>query len=92
MPRALPLPRLVKKAVACEHLGCCRETFWRRWDGVFTDGRTADEKRAAGPGRGSAERLVFEDELRAAVENGGGERGRQAVLALRARLGRLTDH
>jgi hypothetical protein len=85
---AAPLPRLVKKAEACECLAIDPVTFWRRWDAVFTDRRPADRRGMKGRGRPADERLVFADELAAAVEAGGGDRGRAAVLAVRAKKGR----
>lgn len=53
--RARPLPKLVSKAEACDALGICAVTFWRRWDKVFTAART--------PG---GHRRVYRDELAAA--------------------------
>jgi hypothetical protein len=68
MPRALtPVPkvRLVGKAEACRRLGVSHDTFQRRLQTLFTDPRPEGQR-----GRGTA-RVVYEDELDAAVEAGG---------------------
>jgi hypothetical protein len=86
VPRTLPIPRTVSRATACAHLGVSAVTFWRHWRDVFTDGRGAGER---GPGRHA--RYVLEDELRAAVEAGGGvgSRAKAAVYDLRKLMNRI---
>lgn len=84
MPRTLPIPTLVHRRAACGHLGISISTFERYWQEVFTDPRAVTERV-----KGEL-RKVFDDELREAVEHGGGPRARAAVLLLRKVLGRLT--
>lgn len=67
---------------ACTALAVSRMTFWRHWQTVFTDPRNPNHGQTVG-------RKVFEDELVVAVENGGGDRAKAAVLALRKQLGRV---
>lgn len=83
MPRAAKVvTKLVKMRASCETLAISRPTFWRRWHSVFTD------PRGSGDVRHGVERKVYEDELAVAVEEGGGESARLAVIAYRGRVGR----
>jgi hypothetical protein len=80
MPRAAePQIRLVPLAEVLAALGGISEdTFRRHWQGVFTDRRTD------GSAGGKKPRLVYSDELAAAVEH-----GPAAVELLRRTKGRL---
>jgi hypothetical protein len=77
-----PPTSLVHRSEACWRLGIHRDTFWRVWHSVFTDPRDAEDRR---PG---VERKVYDDELKIAVESGGGKRARIAVLNYRGKIGR----
>jgi hypothetical protein len=81
MPRLTT--RLVKVKEACHALGISHDTFDRHWREVFTETRSAEERRKG------VHRHVFEDELAEAVDHGGGVRGRAAVLTFRQNVGRL---
>lgn len=82
MPRTIT--KLVGRAAACEHLGICPRTFSRHWANVFTDPR-GPESRAKG-----AARRVYEDELAAAVDGGGGveQKAKNAVYRVRSLMNR----
>jgi hypothetical protein len=73
--------RLVKIRDVCDALAICKDTFWVKWHGIFTDPRPADER-----GRGH-ERKVYEDELSIAIEEA--SKGRAAVLNFRRLMNRL---
>jgi hypothetical protein len=88
MARGTPklVTRLVKQREARTALAISRESFRRHWDSVFTDPRSAADRRAG------VERCVYEDELAVAVEYGGrmGARAKAAVLAYRRTVGRTS--
>lgn len=69
--------KLLKLRVACESLAISHDTFARHWQSVFTDPRPLADRRRGVP------RLVLEDELSVAVEE-----GRNAVLTYRKLMGR----
>lgn len=71
--------RLVSQREACEALGICRLTFYRRWRDVFSDPRDPADRRPGVP------RKVREDELGVAIND-----GRLAVLNYRRLAGRAT--
>lgn len=77
MPRRVTT-QLVKLKAACAVLAISRNTFVRRWQDVFTDGRSPEDRRER------CARKIFEDELSVAVEE-----GREAVLTYRRLVGRL---
>lgn len=58
-------------------------TYTRHWQSVFTDTRDTEERKKG------VHRRVYEDELAEALNAGGGNRGRTAVLAFRQTVGRL---
>ena len=66
-------------ADASARLGISKPTFRARWSEVFTDWRTPSERK-----RGRI-RPVAIDELEIAIENGGQDRARAAVLEFRKR-------
>lgn len=70
--------RKVKLKEACRALGCCTKTFARKWRDVFTDVREPEDRRER------CARMVFEDELSVAVEE-----GRAAVRTFRRTVGRI---
>jgi hypothetical protein len=67
--------KLVKLRDACEALAISHDTFARHWQSVFTDTRPERRK--------GVRRLVLEDELSVAVEEGAA-----AVLTFRKVMGR----
>ena len=75
MPRLIT--RRVKLKAACAALACSESTYERKWQRVFTDARSPEDRRER------CARLVLEDELSMAVEYGA------AVLNYRKLMGRL---
>jgi hypothetical protein len=75
--------KLVRQHAVLNALGVSKRSFWRKWHRVFTDPRCPQDKH-----RG-VERKVYEDELVAAVSEGGGTRAVAAVLAFRGLMGRV---
>ena len=83
MPRLFhPKTRLVRRREACYRLGISPRSFDRHWASVFTDPRDPEFQSAGNL------RMVFSDELDAAVNAGGGRKGRIAVLNIRGKLNR----
>jgi hypothetical protein len=73
---------LVRRSEACRRLAIGMRVFWQRWHSIFTDPRDPEDRR---PG---VERKVYSDELDIAVEFGGGQRARTAVLNYRGQINR----
>lgn len=73
--------RLVRLRDACADLGCCPDTFWRKWHAVFTDPRPRAERRKG------VSRRVYADELDVAIEQA--NKGPIAVLAFRKLMKRM---